>query len=128
MLMECNCSPVFMSPEILQPGSYSGQAADLWSLGIILYTLLAGHYPFSDTSLPHLYAKIQSGYYTMLENVSWLGRSVITSLLAYNPSDRLPASIILHHPWLEKNSFPPPPLSDQPAGRANDDQQVPRLN
>ena len=125
MLMESNCCPFFMSPEILQPGNYSGQAADLWSLSIILYTHLAGHYPFSDTSLPHLFAKIQSGYYTMLENVSWLGRLIISSLLAYDPSHRIPAKVILHHPWFEKNSFSPPPPTDQPAERAGDDHSSP---
>ena len=74
-----------------------------------LTSFLAGHYPFSDASLPHLYAKIQSGYYTMPENVSWLGRMVITSLLAYDPSDRVLARVILYHPWLERNSSPPHP-------------------
>ena len=64
---------------------------------------------FSDTSLPHLYAKIQSGYYTMPENVSWLERTVITSLLAYDPSDKVPSRVILYHPWLERNSSPPHP-------------------
>ena len=117
VLMDRHGCPAYICPEMLQPGSYSGQAADLWSLGIILYTLLVGHYPFFDIVPQHLFSKIRSGYYPMPENVSRLGRSVISSLLAYDPARRVPAELILHHPWFERasdeQSLSPPPLADQ---------------
>lgn len=38
--------PAYVSPEILNArGSYSGKAADVWSLGVMLYTILVGRYP-----------------------------------------------------------------------------------
>ena len=83
------CCPPYISPEMLQGGSYSGKAADLWSLGVILYTLLVGHYPFFDTYPQNLFSKIRSGYYPMPENASLLAKSVITSLLVYDPSGRV---------------------------------------
>lgn len=113
--------PAYICPEMLQPGSYSGQAADLWSLGIILYTLLVGHYPFFDTNPQNLFSKIRSGYYPMPENVSSLAKSVISSLLAYDPSKRVPAEAILEHPWFRKATDDPPAYCTPPA-----DQTVPR--
>ena len=92
---------------MLLPGSYSGRAADLWSLGIILYTLLVGHYPFFDTNPQTLFAKIRSGYYPMPDQVSFLGRSVISSLLAYEPEKRVPAAAILEHSWFKKAAEDP---------------------
>ena len=112
--------PAYISPEMLQPGSYSGQAADLWSLGIILYTLLVGHYPFFDTNPQNLFSKIRSGYYPMPENISSLAKSVISSLLAYDPSQRVPAAAIIEHPWFRKATDDPPyspPLADQTVPR-----------
>ena len=93
--------PAYVSPEMLQPGSYSGQAADLWSLGVILYTLLVGHYPFFDSSPLNLFSKVRSGYYHVPDHVSELVRSLISSLLAYEPEKRVSAWAVLQHPWFK---------------------------
>ena len=65
--------PTYVCPEMLQPGSYSGRAADLWSLGVIIYTLLVGHYPFLGTSTQNLFSRIRNGYSAYH---SWLGLSL----------------------------------------------------
>ena len=94
--------PAYVCPEMLQPAvSYSGKAADLWSLGVILYTLLVGQYPFFHTSIQNLFSKIRSGGYQVPDHVSELARSLISSLLAYDPNHRVPAWAILDHPWFK---------------------------
>lgn len=35
-----------MAPEVFQNQSYNGQQADLWALGVILYQMVVGRYPF----------------------------------------------------------------------------------
>ena len=113
--------PTYVCPEMLQPGSYSGRAADLWSLGVIIYTLLVGHYPFLGTSTQNLFSRIRNGYYHVPSGVSQLARSVIGSLLTYDPSSRVPAWAILAHPWFtcvtEENTEENTPLH---AGRSRD--------
>lgn len=99
LLSDRHGCPAYVCPEMLQPGSYSGPAADLWSLGVILYTLLVGHYPFFDISTQNLFSKVRCGYYQVPDHVSELARSVIASLLAYEPSSRVPAWKILEHLW-----------------------------
>ena len=42
----------YACPEMTQPGNFFGKAADMWSLGVILFILLEGHHPFLDTTLP----------------------------------------------------------------------------
>ena len=39
-------TPSYMAPEIVQKKDYNGFATDIWSLGIILYVMLSGNYPF----------------------------------------------------------------------------------
>lgn len=112
--------PAYVSPEMLQPGSYSGRAADLWSLGVILYTLLVGHYPFFDSSPQNLFSKVRSGYYQVPDSVSYLARSLISSLLAYEPEKRVPAEAILDHPWFTQ-------ASDQEMMPLHHDQMVPKI-
>lgn len=104
LLADRHGCPAYVCPEMLQPGSYSGPAADLWSLGVILYTLLVGHYPFFDSSTQNLFSKVRSGYYRVPDHVSELGHSLISSMLAYEPSSRLPAWAILQHPWFKHAS------------------------
>ena len=125
------CCPAYASPEMLQPGSYSGQSADVWSLGVILYTLLVGHYPFSDSSRLHLFSKVSSGYYQVPDHVSELVRSLISSLLAYEPGSRVPAWAILVHPWFKHTAdasftavLPAPPSASH---IVSTEQTVPQL-
>lgn len=126
LLADRHGCPAYVCPEMLQPGSYSGQAADLWSLGVILYTLLVGHYPFFDISTQNLFSKVRCGYYQVPEHVSELARSLIGSLLAYEPSSRVPAWAILTHPWFQHamdENFTPVPT--QSSSFLHKDQTVP---
>ena len=92
--------PAYVSPEILNTNeSYSGRAADSWSLGVMLYTMLIGRYPFHDTEPSALFGKIRRGQYSIPDTVSSRGKCLIHSLLRMSPSERLNAHEILQHPW-----------------------------
>ncbi|XP_030761374.1 tribbles homolog 2 [Sitophilus oryzae] len=94
--------PAYVSPEILKTGHYSGKGADMWSLGVILYTMIVGRYPFNDKGHLNLFARISSGSFTIPECVSPRARCLIRSLLRREPSERLSSEDILLHPWLAK--------------------------
>ncbi|XP_023703515.1 tribbles homolog 2 [Cryptotermes secundus] len=95
--------PAYVSPEILRSHApYSGRAADMWSLGIILYTMLVGRYPFSDTEHASLFAKITRGNFIIPDCLSSRAKCLIRSLLRREPSERLVAADVLLHPWLTR--------------------------
>ncbi|KAG8441641.1 hypothetical protein GDO86_010719 [Hymenochirus boettgeri] len=99
--------PAYVSPEILNTtGTYSGRLADAWSLGVMLYTLLVGRYPFHDSDPSSLFSKIRRGQYCIPEHVSPKARCLIRSLLRKEPSERLTAEEIFLHPWFEAASHP----------------------
>ncbi|XP_029447878.1 tribbles homolog 1 [Rhinatrema bivittatum] len=116
--------PAYVSPEILNTtGTYSGKSADVWSLGVMLYTLLVGRYPFHDSDPSALFSKIRRGQFCLPEHVSPKARCLIRSLLRREPSERLAAPEILLHPWFGAVSEPGYP--DRSAGAGNSDQTVP---
>ncbi|XP_022914158.2 tribbles homolog 2 isoform X1 [Onthophagus taurus] len=95
--------PAYVSPEILKVGAnYSGKAADMWSLGVIMYTMLVGRYPFNDPDHTVLFAKITKGHFVIPDCISSRARCLIRSLLRKEPSERLVSEDILFHPWLAK--------------------------
>ncbi|KAM6374606.1 tribbles homolog 1 [Alca torda] len=117
--------PAYVSPEILNTtGTYSGKSADVWSLGVMLYTLLVGRYPFHDSDPSTLFSKIRRGQFCIPDHVSPKARCLIRSLLRREPSERLTAPEILLHPWFE--AVLEPGYTDQETGTS--DQIVPEYH
>ena len=54
-------TPYYMAPEVLE-GSYSKQA-DIWSLGVLLYTLISGYLPFQGSNAAEVFRKIKEANY-----------------------------------------------------------------
>ncbi|KAM4612506.1 tribbles homolog 3 [Polymixia lowei] len=103
--------PAYVGPELLTNGnmSYSGRAADIWSLGVSLYTMLIGRYPFQDMQPAALFAKIRRGSYNLPDWLSPQAKCLIGCMLRKSPTERLWASELLMHPWLTNPYTHTPP-------------------
>ena len=51
-------SPPYASPEIIAGKKYDASLSDVWSCGVILYSLVTGRLPFEDQNLPALLSKV----------------------------------------------------------------------
>lgn len=102
LLQDKRGCPAYVSPEILRANTtYSGKAADMWSLGVILYTMLVGRYPFNDSEHASLFAKISRGQFTVPDCLSSKARCMIRALLRREPEERIASEDVLYHPWLQ---------------------------
>lgn len=61
-------TPYFMAPEVLNHNY--GQQCDVWSMGCVLYMLVAGRLPFSGRSKQEVFARIQGALYEEPAHVS----------------------------------------------------------
>ncbi|XP_060727821.1 ribosomal protein S6 kinase alpha-2 isoform X2 [Tachysurus vachellii] len=96
----------FVAPEVLKKQGYDA-ACDIWSLGILLYTMLAGFTPFAsgpDDTPEEILARIGSGKYTLSggnwDTVSDAAKDIVTKMLHVDPHQRLTAPLVLRHPWI----------------------------
>ncbi|KAI9006967.1 kinase-like domain-containing protein [Hyaloraphidium curvatum] len=99
-------TPYFIAPEILRQNGYTKQV-DLWSLGCITYTILAGYSPFQEAQdQQELFTRILKCDYNYSgpewANVSTEAKQFIKELLTVNPAKRLTAKAAMEHPWFKK--------------------------
>ncbi|XP_053665417.1 serine/threonine-protein kinase MARK1-like [Anopheles marshallii] len=86
-------SPAYISPDVLGGKPYRGKPSDMWALGVILYTIVYGKFPFLDTTPSALFRKIREADYTIPSgfNTTHETKSLIKRMLTLNPDERLTA-------------------------------------
>lgn len=52
-----------MAPEIVNKQEYYGKPVDIWALGVLLYALLTGSFPFKGRDDNELFVSIRKGIY-----------------------------------------------------------------
>jgi 5'-AMP-activated protein kinase catalytic alpha subunit len=92
-------SPNYAAPELISGKYYNGAAIDIWSCGVILYTLLTGTLPFNEKETVQLYKKIRECQYKMYEFVSEEARDLINRMLQKDPLNRISIPEIKQHIW-----------------------------
>jgi [calcium/calmodulin-dependent protein kinase] kinase len=60
MLRRSPGTPVFTAPECCQGPTYHGRPADRWAVGVTLYCMITGHYPFLGDTLQETYDKVRT--------------------------------------------------------------------
>jgi len=94
-------TPSYMAPEIVRRTEYEGKPVDMWSLGILLYALLCGCFPFRAKSYPDLYRRIARGTFAIPEELSASVKDLLNQFLTVDVSQRITASAAMRHSWLQ---------------------------
>ena len=101
-LLHTTCgTPNYVAPEVLADNGYDGPAADTWSLGVILYVLLAGFLPFDEPTMSALFRKIGKADFAYPSWFSQDVRHLIDRILLVDVSKRYSLEQILQHPWMQ---------------------------
>ena len=92
-------TPSYAPPEMLVGKKYNGVYSDIWSCGIILYTMLAGNLPCSDSKENLVYQNMITHNFLYPENLSDDAIDLMEHLLKINPEERYNFDEIKAHPW-----------------------------
>ncbi|XP_032157781.1 serine/threonine-protein kinase 40 isoform X2 [Mustela erminea] len=97
LLKDQRGSPAYISPDVLSGRPYRGKPSDMWALGVVLFTMLYGQFPFYDSIPQELFRKIKAAEYTIPEDgrVSENTVCLIRKLLVLDPQQRLAAVDVL---------------------------------
>jgi serine/threonine protein kinase len=101
-------SPCYVAPEVLSGSSYDARKSDLWSVGVILYTMAVGNIPWVKGPISQMFAQIRKADFKTPTYLSDQCRDLIRRFLTVDVEKRITIHEALSHPWLAHASVPPP--------------------
>ncbi|XP_016353315.1 MAP/microtubule affinity-regulating kinase 3-like isoform X4 [Sinocyclocheilus anshuiensis] len=93
-------SPPYAAPELFQGKKYDGPEVDVWSLGVILYTLVSGSLPFDGQNLKELRERVLRGKYRIPFYMSTDCENLLKRFLVLNPGKRGTLEQIMKDRWI----------------------------
>uniref|UniRef100_A0A8C5HR02 Ribosomal protein S6 kinase n=1 Tax=Gouania willdenowi TaxID=441366 RepID=A0A8C5HR02_GOUWI len=110
----------FVAPEVLKRQGYD-VGCDIWSLGVLLYTMLAGFTPFAngpEDTPNEILSRIGNGHFSLTggnwDTVSDAAKDLVSKMLHVDPHQRLSAKQVLRHPWIvQRDKLPNSQLQHQ---------------
>eukprot|EP01119_Soliformovum_irregulare_P010550 TRINITY_DN2600_c0_g1_i1.p1 TRINITY_DN2600_c0_g1~~TRINITY_DN2600_c0_g1_i1.p1 ORF type:complete len:277 (+),score=77.72 TRINITY_DN2600_c0_g1_i1:102-932(+) len=97
----------YCAPEVSNNKPYNGFRADIWSLGVVLYAVLFGTFPFSSSSLK----RIRMGWAVPIPfdipDVSFEAKALIQRMLNVDPKKRPTIEEIANDEWLQEMQHRP---------------------
>ncbi|XP_069576510.1 ribosomal protein S6 kinase alpha-1 isoform X1 [Brachyistius frenatus] len=110
----------FVAPEVLKRQGYD-EGCDIWSLGVLLYTMLAGFTPFAngpEDTPNEILNRIGNGHFSLTgsnwDTVSDVAKDLVSKMLHVDPHQRLTAKQVLKHSWIvQRDKLPSSQLPHQ---------------
>ena len=102
-------TPNYIAPEILDGKTGHSYEVDIWSLGVIIYTLIIGKPPFETRDVKTTYKRIKMNAYTFPETaiISEAAKSLISQILVTDPAKRPTLDQILTHDFFNQGTSIP---------------------
>eukprot|EP00939_MAST-03C_sp_MAST-3C-sp1_P000238 g238.t1 len=94
-------TPAYMAPEIIRGGSYRGFPVDIWAMGVVLYAVVCGRFPFMAKYERALYKKVVSGRFSLPSKLSKSLRIFLKSMLCVSTRQRLTMDECLEQQWVK---------------------------
>ncbi|XP_075635221.1 serine/threonine-protein kinase GRIK1 isoform X1 [Castanea sativa] len=101
-------TPVFTAPECCLGLTYHGKAADTWAVGVTLYCMILGQYPFLGETLQDTYDKIVNNPLFLPNDMNPELRNLLEGLLCKEPNERLTLAAVAEHTWVIGEDGPIP--------------------
>jgi serine/threonine protein kinase len=93
-------SPPYAAPELTDINPiYNGKKTDVWSIGVLLYVLVCGKFPWYDPDMMILFQKIKKEPLTLPSHLSSELKDLLSKLLDKDPYHRITIPNIINHSW-----------------------------
>ena len=95
-------SPDYSAPELYLRKPYRGPEIDVWAMGVVLYAMVTGNFPFTGADSSKIAAAICKGTYKVPYGTSPAFLDLLARMLAKDPRSRITVREIQEHAWISQ--------------------------